>query len=124
MERTFMSIDDTSVADAAPAAEARSAVSRRTLMKTAAGAGIAAATVGIVGVAHASGASKPSAGALAGAAPLTVGGHAGNTAAAAKAPLVVHVTDLAKGQLDVFTNGNRTTIHDSDLANRIAHAAS
>ncbi len=53
-----MSIDDTSVAAGTadvPAPTVRTSVNRRTLMKTAAGAGVAVAAVGFVGVAHASG---------------------------------------------------------------------
>jgi len=117
-----MSIDETSVEEITPATEAPSSVSRRTLMKTAAGAGVAAATIGVVGVANASGTPRqPSASSLAGGAPLA--GPADARTAPAAAPLVVHVTDLAKGTLDVFTNGKRSQIHDTDLAHRIVHAA-
>lgn len=97
-----------------------SAVSRRTLMKTAAGAGVAAAAVGIVGVAHASGAPKQAATATLAGAPLTVGETAQATAAG---PIVVHVTDVRAGTLEVFADDSRTQIHDVDLAARIARAA-
>jgi hypothetical protein len=86
-------------------------VSRRTLMKTAAGAGVVAAAVGAVGTAYATPyqASMPS---------TPVAGIAGIAG-----PLVVHVTDLAGGRIDVYTDGVRTEIHDADLAHRIARAA-
>jgi purine-cytosine permease-like protein len=118
-----MSIDDTTVAETATTDEAPAfSVNRRTLMKTAAGAGVAAAAVGIVGVAHASGTPRQATAAagIAGGAPLS--GPAG-AASAAAAPLVVHVSDLANGTLEIFTNGTRTQVTDVDLARRIATAA-
>jgi hypothetical protein len=92
-------------------------VSRRTLVKTAAGAGVAAAAVGMVGAAHAAGkpASVESAD-LAGA-PLAAGSSAAN------GPVVVHVLDAAAGTLEIFTNGARTQVTDADLANRIVRAS-
>ena len=98
------------------------AVSRRTLVKTAAGAGIAAAAVGMVGVAHASTPSQKNAAA---GAPLATTGRSTATArqTAAAGPVVVHVTDFAHGTIEVFTDGIRTQMTDVDLANRIASAA-
>jgi hypothetical protein len=92
------------------------AVSRRTLVKTAAGAGVAAAAVGMVGVAHAAGNPSTSEAAAAGA-PLSAG-----TAHVANGPVVVHVVDAARGTLDIFT-GVRTQVTDADLANRIVRAS-
>jgi hypothetical protein len=97
-----------------------SAVSRRTLMKTAAGAGVAAAAVGIVGVAHASGTAKTAEAAPLAGAPLA---GAAMPVADTNGPIVVHVTDVSAGTVEVFAGDSRTEIHDVDLAARIAHAA-
>ncbi len=115
-----MSIDDTTVTEGVRTGAATS-VNRRTLMKTAAGAGVAAAAVGIVGAAPTTAAPRRSA-ELSHAAGAPVSG-ATEAASTAAAPLVVHVSDLAKGTLDVFTDGMRTQITDVDLARRIARAA-
>ncbi|HEY2792131.1 MAG TPA: hypothetical protein VGJ28_07245 [Micromonosporaceae bacterium] len=91
-------------------------VSRRTLVKTAAGAGVAAATVGIVGAAHASGKPADTEAAVLAGAPLTAG-------SSANGPVVVHVLDAAAGKLEIFTNGDRTEVTNADLANRILRVA-
>jgi hypothetical protein len=86
-----------------------STVSRRTLMRTAAGAGVAAGAIGIVGAA---GASSPE--------------HAAGSspdASTAAGPIVVHVTDVRRGTLEVFAGDSRSQVHDVDLAARIARAA-
>ncbi len=116
-----MSIDDTSVATGTadvPAPAVHTSVNRRTLMKTAAGAGVAVAAVGLVGVAHAGGTPQSTAAG----APLSGAPLAASIGSAA-APLVVHVSDLATGTLEIFTNGMRTEVRDIELAQRIAHAA-
>jgi hypothetical protein len=89
------------------------AVSRRTLIKTAAGAGVVAATVGVVGVAQAA--------APAAETESTSTGSAATTATSG--PIVVHVTDLATGAMEVFAEDSRIQITDTDLAARIARAA-
>lgn len=95
-----------------------STVSRRTLMKTAVGAGVAVGAVGIVGVSQASGtpnqttADRPG---LSGAS-IAAGEHDH------PGPFVVHVTDVKSGSIDVFADNFRTEIHDPDLAARIARA--
>jgi hypothetical protein len=78
------------------------------------------AAVGIVGVAHATGTSKEAATAPLAGAPLV---GAALPLAATNGPLVVHVTDVNAGTVEVFTGDSRTEIHDVDLAARIAHAA-
>jgi hypothetical protein len=85
-------------------------------MKTAVGAGAAVAAVGIVGVSHASGTQKqtPADGAALSGASITAGEH--NLAG----PIVVHVTDVKGGTIDVFADNSRTEVHDVDLAARIA----
>lgn len=93
-----------------------SAVSRRTLMKTAAGVGVAAAAVGVVGVAQA--ASTPDAAHTSDASAVT-----GSASASAAGPVVVHVTDFGNGTIEVFNGWSRKQITDRDLAARIALAA-
>jgi hypothetical protein len=125
IEGKFMSVHDMSEHDrgdtrgsgAAPATQPF-AVSRRTLVKTAAGAGVAAAAVGFVGVAHAAGGPAASDATAAGA-PLALSEA---NATAANGPVVVHVTDFARGTIEIFTNGVRTQTTDVDLVNRIARA--
>jgi hypothetical protein len=95
------------------------AISRRTLVKSAAGAGVAAAAVGMVGVAHAAGKPTAESASTAGA-PLA---FANSSKAKAAGPVVVHVTDFAHGTIEIFTSGVRTQVTDVDLANRIARAA-
>jgi hypothetical protein len=109
--------------DAVPADHQPSfSVSRRTLVKTAAGAGAAAAAVGMVGVAY--GAGNPSAQdtTAAGAPPAQKDANANVSATVANGPVVVHVTDFAHGTIEVFTDGVRSQVTDVDLANRIARA--
>jgi hypothetical protein len=88
-----------------------SAISRRTLVKTAAGVGVAAAAVGIVGVANASQTSK------------AASFPSQESGTAASGPIVAHVTDLGSGTVELFSAGSRTQINDVDLAARIARAA-
>src|SRR5262245_29007702 len=88
-----------------------STVSRRTLMKTAAGAGVAAGAVGIVGVASAGSPDHSVAASV----------HAVSTSVAG--PIVVHVIDVHRGDLEVFVGDVRNQVHDADLAARIARAA-
>jgi uncharacterized membrane-anchored protein len=87
-------------------------------MKTAAGAGVAAATVGIVGVASAN---SPSRKAAAGSAAELTAADAARAAAAG--PIMVHLVDAAKGTVEVFTPTVHTQVTDHDLATRIARAA-
>jgi hypothetical protein len=89
-----------------------SRVSRRTLMKTGAGVGIAAA-VGYAGVAFAG----PPSGSAADAKPTGTG------RGAVDGPLVVHVIDASAGTVEVFTGSARKQIKDHDLVARIARAA-
>ena len=98
-----------------------SEVSRRTLIKASAGAGVAVAVVGGAGVAaaavtdHAEGDGY---------------GKTGDRAATAHTDhpqvtgaLVAYVTDLSAGTVEVFSNDARTQVTDRDLAARIARAA-
>jgi hypothetical protein len=89
------------------------AVSRRTLVKTAAGASVAAAaaTVGISGVAHGSSGEREESAANA----------ANSDAADGHGPVVVYLN--GHRTLEIFTDGVRSQVTDADLAGRIARAA-
>jgi len=105
------------VDESAEARPARTPVSRRTLIKTAAGAGAAVAAAGIVGFTAGSATSHKAAGG--GGTSLS----AADAAAAAGGPIMVHLVDVAKGTVEVFTPTVHTQITDHDLATRIARAA-
>jgi hypothetical protein len=87
-------------------------VSRRTLMKTGAGVGIAAA-VGTAGVAFAG----PTQQTATGAKPTGADGHSTD------GTVVVHILDASKGTAEVFTSSARKQIKDRDLVARIVRAA-
>ena len=82
-------------------------VSRRTLMKTGAGVGVAAA-VATAGVAFAG----PTHGTATGAKPTGADGA-----------VVVHVLDASKGTAEIFTSSARKQIKDRELVARIVRAA-
>jgi hypothetical protein len=82
-----------------------SPVSRRRLLATAGGIGVAAATVGIVGATSV---------------------HPTNGAANTvnlDGPIVVHLADLSSGTLDIFAGTKHVQVRDTDLATRLARAA-
>lgn len=91
------------------------AVSRRTLVKTAAGVGVAAATVGAI---SAGGAVDTAAAASSPHSAEETARHGG-----VPGPVVVHVRDLSAGTLEIFTDGGRSQVTDVDLANRIVDAS-
>ena len=91
------------------------AVSRRTLVKTAAGAGVAAATVGAI---SAVGAVSTAAAASSPHPAEATARHSG-----VPSPIVVHVRDLSTGTLEIFTDGGRSQVTDIDLAIRIVDAS-
>jgi len=96
---------------------ARTPVSRRTLIKTAAGAGAAVAAAGFAGFAAGNSTSHKAA------AGSGVELSSADKAAAAGGPIMVHLVDVAKGTVEVFTPTVHTQITDHDLAARIARAA-
>jgi hypothetical protein len=95
---------------AAAAARPPQRVTRRSVLRTAAGAGAAGLVAG--GVLGAIPAAAGTAGAAAGTA------DAG--AADAAGPLMVHVRDLRTGEMDIFAGTPMTRLHDPALAARIA----
>jgi hypothetical protein len=90
-----------------------SAVSRRTFLKTSsvavAAAGAAAAVPGAVAAALRGGVSQPSP--LADPAVPEVG-----------EPIIAHVRDARTGEIAVFVGERQVTVHDPDLAGRLAAA--
>jgi hypothetical protein len=86
-------------------------ISRRNLLTSAAGAGAAVVVTGVAGTA------------AVGTATATSAPSAGGTAAETGGPVVVHLRDLARGAMDVFSGSERIQILDRALAERIARAA-
>jgi hypothetical protein len=97
--------------------EPQSGMSRRSVLRGAAGvgaAGLAAAAV--------AGAAGP---ALAAAAPASSRRHDAGPAASATTtaePVVVHVRDARSGEMDVFAGTSHSRLRDPDLAARLARA--
>jgi nitrous oxide reductase len=91
------------------------ALSRRSVLQTAAGAGLAATAVTALGAATASVANASAADTSAATAP---------SAATPAGPLVVHVRDIKSGDIEVFSGTEQTRVRDRALAARIAQAIS
>jgi hypothetical protein len=92
-----------------------SPLSRRSVLRGAAGAGAAGiAAVTLVGGALPAAASAKAAGPARG---------AGTAAAVAAEPVVVHVRDAASGEMDVFRGTTHTRVHDRELAARLVRAS-
>jgi uncharacterized membrane protein YbhN (UPF0104 family) len=92
-------------------------LSRRSLLQSAAGAGLAATAVTALGVAATSVTA-------ASASAATPAGTSTGTSTAATAPLVVHVRDVKSGDIEVFSGTSQTRVRDRALAARIAQAIS
>jgi predicted nicotinamide N-methyase len=91
-------------------------LSRRSLLQSAAGAGLAVTAAATLGVA-ATAATHVNAPSAASATP-------DNAAASADKSLVVHVRDIKTGDIEVFSGTNQTRVRDRALAARIAKAIS
>jgi predicted nicotinamide N-methyase len=89
-------------------------LSRRSLLQSAAGAGLAVTAAATLGVA-ANAATHTNAANAASATPDN---------AAADRSLVVHVRDIKTGDIEVFSGTNQTRVRDRALAARIAKAIS
>jgi hypothetical protein len=85
-------------------------VSRRSLLQSAAGAGLAATAVATLGAAAVTSTAVTS--------PAVTG------SASATTPLVVHVRDIKSGDIEVFSGTTQTRVRDRALAARIAQAIS
>jgi hypothetical protein len=88
-------------------------MSRRSVLQSAAGAGLAVTAVTALGVAATA---ATTATANAATAPSAGSGTAANS------PLVVHVRDLKTGDIEVFSGTTQTRVRDRALAARIAQA--
>ena len=97
--------------DAGPEAQQRP--SRRSVLRGAAGAGVA----GIAATALA-GTAAPAL-----AAASRSGGPAGTKDLDSGEPIVVHVRDARSGEIDVFRGTSQTRIHDRELAARLVRAS-
>ena len=97
--------------DAVGVGSEASPLSRRSVLRGAAGAGAAGiAAVTLVG------------GALPAAAGAKAAGSARGAGTAAE-PVVVHVRDAATGEMDVFRGTAHTRVHDRELAARLVRAS-
>jgi nitrous oxide reductase len=94
-------------------------LSRRSLLQSAAGAGLAATAVTALGAA----ASVTSA-VAASPAPASPAAANSGSSTDATAPLVVHVRDVKSGDIEVFSGTSQTRVRDRALAARIAQAIS
>jgi hypothetical protein len=96
----------------------RSPMSRRTLIKAAAGGGIVVAAGGAIGFSRIGvSAEHPESNAAASIAPAASAPLAAPTRLTG--PPLINVTNAGTGALEVFSNGSRAQIHDHDLAKRI-----
>jgi hypothetical protein len=101
-------------ASAAAAAAPPQRVTRRSVLRTAAGAGAASLVAGsVLGAIPATATATATAAAA---------GTAGAGAADAAGPLVVHVRDLRTGEMDIFAGTTMTRLRDRALAARLAGA--
>jgi hypothetical protein len=114
-----------SYADSAAATEPAPSLSRRSMLRGAAGAGaagLAAAAVASAAPALAAATSAaPTSAAPTSAAPTTKAGHSAGTAGAAE-PVVVHLRDARSGEMDIFAGTSHTRLRDPDLAARLTRA--
>lgn len=94
-------------------------LSRRSLLRGAAGAGAAGLAAGALGT---TGTTTHTA--TSGTTGTTGASAATLTAATEKTPLVVHVRDARTGDIEVFAGPTQTRLRDRDLAARIAGAIS
>ncbi len=104
-------------AEAVPATEPAPSVSRRSMLRGAAGvgaAGLAAAAVAST-AAPALAAPRP-------AAPAGKPAPSGAGPADASEPVVVHLRDATSGEMDIFAGTSHTRLRDPDLAARLTRA--
>jgi|HubBroStandDraft_4_1064222.scaffolds.fasta_scaffold24614_4 hypothetical protein len=111
---------DPAVPLAPAAADAFPGLSRRRVLRGAAGAGAAGLAVAAGGLAAA-----PTPALAETARPAVPSVPAAATAAGIDAaePVVVHLRDARSGEMDVFAGTRHTRVHDPDLAARLARAA-
>ncbi len=106
----------------------RDPVSRRAMLRTAAGASAASLVAGsALAALPAAAASRPARSQAAAERAGRPAAPARETAAKpgpdAEGPLVIHVRDARTGEMDIFAGTTRTRLHDPDLAARLARAS-
>ena len=109
--------DPTAVTTAPPTTGPEPGLSRRSVLRGAAGAGAAGLAAAAV-----AGTAVP---ALAAAAPASSGRPAASAAASEAAtaePVVVHLRDARSGEMDIFAGTSHARLRDPDLAARLARA--
>ena len=119
--------EDNEVADPArPVSGEREAVSRRSVLRTAAGASAAGLVAGVaLGALPAAAAARPVKPARRDEHPAGSGGPAAAQTAdeAGNGPVVVHVRDARTGEMDIFAGTSQTRLRDPALAARLARAS-
>ena len=106
-----MTHEDQEIHPTAP--DAKAGLSRRGLLRSAGGLGVAGVAVGMLADTTAGVAS----------AATTSTASAQHAQAPASAPLVAHVHDARTGEVDLFTGEQHVRVHDPALARALAHAA-
>ena len=102
------------------ATEPAPSVSRRSMLRGAAGAGAAGLAAAAVASTAAPALAAPSVGRATSGSP-----HAGCASAApagASEPVVVHLRDATSGEMDIFAGTSHTRLRDPDLAARLTRA--
>jgi hypothetical protein len=98
------------------------APTRRSMLRTAAGAGaaglVASAALGAVTAPTAAAATRPAAGG----GPARAHGPGRAAPSQSREPIVVHVRDLSTGEMDIFAGTSQTRRHDRALAAALARA--
>jgi hypothetical protein len=106
-----------SYTDSAAATEPVPSLSRRSMLRGAAGAGAA----GLAAAAVAS-AATPALAAATSAVPAARSAHSGAGPAGAAEPVVVHLRDARSGEMDIFAGTSYIRLRDPDLAARLTRA--
>ena len=106
-----MTPEDQEVHSTQPAA--KSGLTRRGLLRTAGGIGIAGAAAGMLVDTTASVASAATSGTT----------TAGNAPTQASTPLVAHVHDVRTGEVDLYSGEQQVRVHNPALARALAQAA-
>ncbi len=107
-----MTHEDQEIHPAVPGAKA--GLSRRGLLRSAGGLGIAGVAAGML---------VDTTGGVASAATAAGSAAASPARAPASAPLVAHVHDARTGEVDLFTGEQHVRVHNPALARALAHAA-
>ena len=102
--------------------ESDPAPTRRSMLRTAAGAGAAGLVAGAALGAVAAPAAAAQKQAAPGSGPAHARGSASSEQPQSREPIVVHVRDLSTGEMDIFAGTSQTRRHDRALAAALARA--